>query len=80
MVRVGPQAVVAVIDRVLGGLGKKDKIAVFAQLHTESQSRDKLMLLRELMWGPGRESYVLKLDEQDAFTPFSPEVCATVPG
>lgn len=80
MVRVGPQAVVGVVDRVLGGLAKKDKVAVFAELQTESQSREKLKLLRELMWGPGRESYVLKLDEQDGFTPYAPEVCATVPG
>lgn len=77
MVRVGPQGVAAVIDRVLGGLNRAESVRVFAELDTEQQSQKKLLLLRDLMLGPGREAYVAELEEQDAFIPYSPEVCAS---
>lgn len=80
MVRVGPQGLVTVVDQVLGGLSHHEKAVVFAQLETESQSQQKLRLLRQLMLGPGRESYVADLDEKGAFIPYSPETCAAVLG
>ena len=76
MVQVGPQGVVSVLDRTFGGLDSNRKTQVFAELNTEIQSSGKLKLLRELMLGPGREKYVAELDEEGAFTPFSPSVCA----
>lgn len=75
MVQVGPQGVVRVIDQVLGGLSRSDKVDVFAELQTESQSHAKLQLLRSLMLGPGREAFVARLDESGAFTPYSPQLC-----
>lgn len=77
MVRVGPQGVVGVVNRVLGGLNRKETVRAFAELDSEQKSREKLLLLRDLMLGPGREPYVAELDDQGAFTPYSPEVCAS---
>lgn len=77
MVRVGPQGVAGVINRVLGGLNRTEAVRLFTELDTERQSRKKLLLLRDLMLGPGREHYVEELEVRDAFIPHSPEVCAS---
>ena len=79
MVRVGPQALVSVLDHELGGLNKKEKVTAFSELETEVNSAGKLRLLKSLIAGPGRERYLAKLEEKGAFTPYSPEVCASVP-
>ncbi len=76
LVRVGPQAVVSAIDRVLGGLAHQDKAKVFAELRTEEVSAGKLKILRDLMNGPGRERYVEELREAGAFIPYGPAACA----
>lgn len=76
MVRIGPQGTVTLMDQVLGGLDRKRKTEVFAELECEAQSQQKLTLLKKLMWGPGRERYVAELDNQGGFIPYSAADCA----
>jgi len=82
MVRVGPQAVVAAVDRAVGGLSKKDRVQVFAELDCQGTSQQKLDLLRRLMLGGGdpggRSRFVAELEENGRFTPYSPQVAASI--
>jgi hypothetical protein len=80
MIRVGPPAVVGVLDRLMGGLNKSIKTTIFAELETESSSSENLAIMRNLMAGPGRERYVAELDESGAFIPYSPSACAAIHG
>lgn len=84
MVRVGPQSVVAAVDRAAGGLSEKHRVQVFAELDCERTAQEKLDLLRGLMLGGDstgdRGRFVAELEEKGLFMPYSPEMCASIPG
>ena len=84
MVRVGPQTVVAAVDRAAGGLTNKQRAKAFAELDCERTSHEKLLLLRRLMLGEDenltgdRGRFVAELEGKGLFTPYSPEACAAI--
>jgi len=78
MVRVGPQSVVSRLVEGLGGLSLAERVEVFRQLETERTTREKLTLLRGLLEKHHLDGVLSALDENGAFSPFSPEVCARV--
>jgi rubrerythrin len=75
MVQVGPQGVVAAVERVLGSLSRQQKISVFQQLGAEAQSSTRLKLLRSLITNSQTSAIVQELDARNCFTPFLPEHC-----
>ena len=84
MVRVGPQAVVAAVDRAAGGLSEKHRAQAFAELDCQRTALENLELLRRLMLGGDgdgdRGRFVAELEEKGLFTPYSPEACASILG
>jgi hypothetical protein len=72
MVQVGPQGVVAAVERVKGGLSRTQKTIVFQELGAEFHSSSRLKLLRSLMTTPQTGTIVEELDERDAFEPRFP--------
>ncbi len=71
MVRVGPQAAVAAIDQISGGLSLEDVEEVLVALRHEEETVRKLMLLKQLMLQPGVEDLVEKLNAAGSFAPMS---------
>jgi hypothetical protein len=75
MVQVGPQSVVAAIEKVKGDLSRQQKVKIFAELDTETHSGSRLKLLRSLMSHPNAESILQQLDQRGSFHPFPPHKC-----
>ncbi len=75
MIQMGPQSVVAAIERVKGHLSRSQKVRIFAELDTENHSGTRLNLLRSLMRSEGAKTIVQQLEERKAFQPFSPDNC-----
>lgn len=75
MVQVGPQSLVAAIEKVKGHLSSQQKVKIFEELETEKHSGSRLKLLRSLMRGEAAVSIVQQLEEAGAFTPFPPIKC-----
>jgi hypothetical protein len=75
MVQVGPQSVVAAVERVKGDLSRPQKLKIFQELDTEQHSGMRLNLLRSLMRGEATGIIVQELESRGAFQPFPPERC-----
>jgi len=75
MVQVGPQSVVAAVERVKGHLSRQQKLKIFQELDTEQHSGTRLMLLRSLMRGEAAGIIVQELENRGAFQPFPAERC-----
>lgn len=78
MIRGGPQAVMAALDRSIGIDGAGPLAAAFAELDAEAAGAAKLAHLRRLMQQPGMEWLLEELDEKGAFTPCSAAQCAAL--
>lgn len=78
MIRCGPQAVVAAIDRVIGIGDAQDAARVFAALDSEAGSAAKLARLRQLIAQPGMDWLVHAMETGGAFAPCSAAECAQV--
>lgn len=74
MVQIGPQGVVAAIEKVKGDLSRQQKIRIFEELDTENHSGSRLNILRSLMQTEGGQ-IVQELEQRAAFQPFSAEKC-----
>lgn len=75
MIRVGPQAIINVIDFELGGLSKTEKITLTEELSGPVSANNKLRLMKQLMLIPGAEKFVKYLESKDLFKAYSPEQC-----
>lgn len=75
MVQVGPQGVVAAVERVKGDLSRSQKVRIFQELDTETHSGTRLNLLRSLMRVPAAQTIVQELEERGAFQPFPADKC-----
>ncbi|MDM9382301.1 ferritin-like domain-containing protein [Chlorogloeopsis sp. ULAP01] len=75
MVQVGPQSVVAAIEKVKGYLSPAQKVKIFEELDTEIHSGTRLQLLRSLMRSPNAEVIVEELEVRGAFQPFPANKC-----
>jgi rubrerythrin len=81
MVQVGPQAVVAQIERVKGQLSRKQRNQVFAELDCERETAKKLETLKSLIRSTVIADTILDfLEHSDAFRPYSALECAAVRG
>jgi hypothetical protein len=78
MIRSGPQAVVAALDRTLGTGGRAAVARTFEALDAGDATAAKLSRLRRLMQQPGTAWLVTELDERGAFAPCTPAECARV--
>jgi rubrerythrin len=76
LVRVGPLAAIAALDKVSGGMNLEDVVEVMAALDHPGESKRKLELLKNLMLQPKMESIVEAMDDSGYFTPYSPEEAA----
>jgi hypothetical protein len=76
MVAVGPQSVVAVVEEVMGGFSRAQRIEVFRELETEAQSQTRLDALQKLLSQEGMGTLADRLDAKGCFRPFRPEDCA----
>ncbi|MGB3204263.1 MAG: ferritin-like domain-containing protein [Crinalium sp.] len=74
MVQVGPQGVVAAIEKVKGHLSREQKIKIFQELETETHSSTRLNLLRSLMQVGGGE-IIQELEVRGAFQALPAEKC-----
>jgi hypothetical protein len=75
MVQVGPQSVVAAIEKVKGDLSRQQKVQIFQQLDTENHSSSRLQLLRSLMQSPNMGTIVEELEVKGVFQPLPAEKC-----
>ena len=75
MVQVGPQNVLAAIEKIKGHLSRSQKIQILQELDTETHSRSRLQLLRSLMVGESVKSIVESLENQGSFQPLPPYHC-----
>ncbi|MBW4668653.1 MAG: ferritin-like domain-containing protein [Cyanomargarita calcarea GSE-NOS-MK-12-04C] len=75
MVQVGPQSVVAAIEKVKGDLSRQQKVQIFEQLNTENHSSSRLQLLRSLMRSPNMGTIVEELEVRGVFQPLPAEKC-----
>ena len=75
MVRMGPQRMVEAIAQVKGGLSRAQRIRLFTELDTETQSGMRLDLLRSLIT-PAASDIAETLDNSNLFTPLPPTQCA----
>lgn len=78
MIRCGPQAVVAALDRTLGIGDAADAARVFAELDSAASSAAKLARLRLLIAQPGMDWLVDAMEAGGAFAPCSAAECAQV--
>lgn len=76
LVRSGPQAVVQVMSKSLGGLNSNQKTDLFNQLSSEKKSFEKLLILKQLMLQPGMDTIVAELESENYFKPYSDHLCA----
>jgi hypothetical protein len=77
MMRSGPQAVVAALERRLG-IGTGRIAAVFSELDAQAVAASKLRHLLRLMKQPGMEWLVRELHDKGAFTPCTAAQCASI--
>ena len=75
MIQVGPQSVVAAVEKVKGHLSRQQKVRIFLEIDTETHSGTRLNFLRSLMRDPKAGIIVQELEERGAFLPFPPEKC-----
>jgi hypothetical protein len=75
MVQLGPQSVVAAIEKVKGDLSRQQKVEIFEQLDTENHSSSRLQLLRSLMRSPNMGTIVEELEIRGVFQPLPAEKC-----
>jgi hypothetical protein len=75
MVQVGPQNVLAAIEKIKGHLSRFQKIQILQELDTETHSRSRLQLLRSLMAGESAKSIVESLKNQGFFQPLPAHQC-----
>lgn len=81
LVQVGPQAVVAQIERVKGRLSSAQRERAFAALDCERETAKKLETLKTLIRQMAFAGEILEaLDGRGAFRPFSAVECAAVRG
>jgi len=78
MIRNGPQAVVAALDRAIGVGDQSDVAGVFEDLGTEAASAAKLGQLRRLMAQPGMDWLIGELEQKGVFAPCTAMECARV--
>ncbi|MEQ1878429.1 MAG: ferritin-like domain-containing protein [Bdellovibrionia bacterium] len=77
MVRMGPQSVVAEVEKVVGGLSREQKAKLFFDLETETQSSERLAILRDLI--PPECLFLRdRLDGANLFTPLTASQCAEI--
>lgn len=75
MVQVGPQRLVSAIAQVKGGLSHAQQVQLFTELDTETQSNERLSLLRSLITQASTD-IAQQLDQYGLFTPLPPAQCA----
>ena len=75
MVQVGPQSVVAVVEEVMGGFSRAQRIEVFRELETQAQSQSRLDALQKLLSQEGMGTLAERLEFKGCFRPFRPEDC-----
>jgi hypothetical protein len=75
MVQVGPQGVLKAIAHVKGHLSRHQRLQIMTELHTETHSGTRLMLLRSLMKGNHGGAIAQRLEELDAFSPLPAHRC-----
>ncbi|MEO0844703.1 MAG: ferritin-like domain-containing protein, partial [Cyanobacteria bacterium J06643_5] len=75
MVQLGPQSVVAAIEKVKGNLSKQNKINIFQQLETENHSGSRLKLLHGLINLPNTEKILKNLEMKGSFQALKPSQC-----
>lgn len=75
MVQVGPQRLVKAIEQGKGYLSPGDRRQIFVELQTEIQSQNKLNLLRSLIAHGVPLEILSRLEEQQYFLPYAPELC-----
>lgn len=78
MIRNGPQAVVAALDRAVGVGDKTDAAGIFEALGAEAASAAKLGQLRRLMTQPGMDWLIDELARKGAFAPCTAVECARI--
>ena len=78
MIRNGPQAVVAALDRVIGEGDQADATHVFEDLGAEAASAAKLAQLRRLMAQPGMDWLIDEFERKGVFAPCTAAECARV--
>lgn len=78
MVRNGPQAAVAALDRAVGIGDGADAAGIFEDLATESETSGKLGEMRRLMARPGMKWLVDELDSKGVFAPCTPAECSQI--
>ena len=76
MVQLGPQAVCASIERVVGPFTGEKRIKIFQELNASTHSAQRLELLRNLMLKSGAEDIVEALEQEGCFVACSPQECA----
>jgi len=74
MVRVGPQRVVEAIAQIKGGFSRDQRIHMFTELDTETQSGMRLELLRSLI-NSAAPDIAETLENNNLFTPLPPAQC-----
>jgi hypothetical protein len=75
MVQVGPQGVLAAIEKVKGDLTRSQKIKILEELDIQTHSGTRLQILRSLMRGASADAIVQALDERGAFEPLPANKC-----
>ncbi|MDJ0737793.1 MAG: ferritin-like domain-containing protein [Nostocaceae cyanobacterium] len=75
MVQVGPQSVVAAMEKVKGHLSQPQKIKIFQQLDSQTHSSTRLQTLRSLIHNPNTNIFIQELEARGAFQPLPPEKC-----
>jgi len=81
LVQVGPQAVVAQIERVKGHLSRAQRERAFAELDCERATAKKLEMLKSLIRSTAFAEAILDaLEGSNAFRPYSAIECAAVRG
>jgi len=78
MIRNGPQAAVAALDRAVGIGDGADAAGIFEDLATEPETSGKLVEMRRLMARPGMEWLVGELDRKGVFAPCTPAECSRI--
>ncbi|MDB9313967.1 ferritin-like domain-containing protein [Spirulina sp. CS-785/01] len=76
MIQVGPQRVVSAVEQGVGHLGYGQKVQLFEELDTETQSGVRLAKLRSLIAKETSGKVVTALEERGLFTPFPASLCA----
>ena len=71
LVRVGPQAAIAALEQVAGGLSRRELAEVIGAMDHPAEASRKLQLLRKLMLQPGMEKIVGAMAESGYFEPYA---------